>query len=90
MEKRAKELRLRKHTTPEDLANEWNTVIKYKDLTILAGYYYTGEKNFFAAVYEFETCFETVEDRVELIDISEEQFEDEGSAIEWAITKWRR
>ena len=85
---RAKELRIAEHTTPEDMGCRYVKVINYGDKVILSGYYYQGpnQPSYYGAVYEFEyEGHYTSEDFVNLKAISEEFFEDDGHAIEWAI-----
>lgn len=79
--------RLPTKSTPEYLAISWNTVLKYGDRILLAGYWHNPDgKSWFAAVYEFldDNATDT-EDMIGLRWVGEERFEDEGHAIAWAM-----
>lgn len=74
-------------TTPEDLEMKWSKVLKFGDRILLAGYFYRPDgKSYFGAVYEFlDDNEQTYEDFMGLREVSEERFEDDGHAIEWAL-----
>lgn len=73
--------------TPEDLETRWGKVIIFGDRVILVGHYYHPDGNcYFGAVYEFlDDNEQTCEDFIGLREVSEERFEDDGHAIEWAL-----
>lgn len=88
MIRRAKELRLPEHTTPEDLGCCYSKILDFGDKVIIAGYYYQGQNkpSYYGAVYEYlDDNARTCEDFIGLREVSEEYFEDDGHAIEWAI-----
>lgn len=78
--------RLPVNSTPENLEMSFSTVLNFGDHVLVAGYYYTGSgRDYYAAVYRFTTDDRTCEGRVRLVTTSEEQFEDNGHAIAWAM-----
>ena len=85
--KLAKEYRLPLKSTQEDMELYWDTVIRYGNRILVAENYYMPDgKSWVGVVYEFRDDNETTcEDEIILRDISEERFEDNGHAIEWAI-----
>ena len=88
IEMNAKTFRLPECTTQEALECRWNHVLKFGDRVLLAGYYYTcGGPDWFGAVYRFSTDDQTCEGPLELREVSQEFFEDEGHAIAWAMGK---
>ena len=44
-------------------------------------------KNYYSALYRFTTADHTCEGKVKLVTTSDEQFEDNGHAIAWAMSK---
>ena len=83
----AREYRLPLKATPEDLARDWETVLRYGDRILLAGHWYNPDgKSWIAAVYEFLDDYATAEeDFLGVREISSERFTDNGHAIAWAI-----
>lgn len=83
----AREYRLPNPTTEEDLELRWNTVLRYGNRILLAGYYYSPDgKSWIAAVYEFlDDSKTTCEDPIGIREISPDRFEDAGHAIAWCI-----
>jgi hypothetical protein len=80
-EERARKLKMPVETSMSYLENNWDKVIPYGDLLIVAGY--AGEmsgNNVFVAVYQV-LDYETVV----MEKISPQLFEDEGHAIRWAF-----
>ena len=83
----AREYRLPLKSTEEDLARDWETVLRYGNRILLAGHWYNPDvKSWIAAVYEFLDDSETsTEDRIGIREVSAERFEDNGHAIAWAV-----
>ena len=85
---RARELSLPSPTTPEDLECRWSKMVSYGDKIVIAGYYYQGQNkpSYYGAVYEYlDDNDHTCESTIGLREVSEDFFEDDGHAIEWAI-----
>lgn len=83
----AQEYGLPTKSTPESLELRWRRVLKFGDRILLVGYFYRPDgKSYFGAVYEFlDDNAQTCEDFIGLREVSEERFEDDGHAIEWAL-----
>ena len=83
----AKMYRLPLRSTQEDLEGSWETVLRFGDRILLAGYWYHPDgKSWIAAVYEFLDDDATdVDDDIAIRTVAEERFEDNGHAIAWAI-----
>ena len=81
--------RLPNPTTPEDLECRWSRLLNFGDRVVIAGYYYNGQNKpcYFGAVYEFLSEDHTCEGTIGLRDASEVEFEDDGHAIAWAISR---
>lgn len=81
--------RLPNPTTPEDLECRGSKVLNFGDKVLLAGYYFNGynKQCYFGAVYEFLNEAQTCEDPIGLAAVSEVEFEDDGHAIAWAMSK---
>ena len=81
--------RLPNPTTPEDLECRWSKLLNFGDKVVIAGYYYNGQNKpcYFGAVYEFLSEDHTCEGAIGLRDASEVEFEDDGHAIAWAISR---
>lgn len=80
---RAKERKMPVEATVTQLENNWDTVIPYGDLLIVAGY--AGElsgNNVFAATYKV-----LEHDMAVMYEISPQLFEDEGHAVRWALER---
>lgn len=82
-----KKYRLPNPTTQEDLECNWKTVLRFGDKVLLAGYCYNGANNhcYYGAVYEFLGSDHSVEGTLGLYTASDIMFEDDGSAIAWAM-----
>lgn len=87
--KRANEYRLPERSTQENLEERWSKVLTFGNRVLLAGYYYNGMNKpcYFAAVYEHTDEDLTCEGNIELREVSEVDFEDDGHAIAWALTR---
>ena len=78
-------------TTPENLESAFFTdtavFLTYGIKTLMAGYSYQGrhEDSYYAAVYEFTSEDHTCEGAIGLKAASNVEFEDDGSAILWAM-----
>ena len=83
----AEEYKLPNPATPEDLEMRWGKVLRFGDRILLAGHFYNPDgKSYFGAVYEFlDDNEQTCEDFIGIREVSEERFEDDGHAIEWAL-----
>lgn len=81
--------RLPNPATPEDLECRWSRLLNFGDKVVIAGYYYNGQDKpcYFGAVYEFLSEDHTCEGTIGLRDASEVEFEDDGHAIAWAISR---
>ncbi len=79
--------RLPPHSTQEDLeCSHDRVVLKYGDLIVMAGYYYTYKGPcYYGAAYEFLDDDHTCEGIIGLRAASEVEFEDEGHAVAWAM-----
>lgn len=88
IEMNARTFRLPESSTQEMLECSWSNVLKFGDKVLLAGYFYTGTGlDWFGAVYRFTSEDHSCEGGVELRNVSQEFFEDEGHAIAWAMGK---
>ena len=87
LEKLARTYRLPQVTTPEELACNWSTTLNFGHKVILAGYYFNGrnQNSYFAAVYTHTDSNLSCEGEIRLTAISEEYFQDNGSAAQWAM-----
>lgn len=81
--------RLPNPTTPEDLECRWSRLLNFGDKVVIAGHYYNGQNKpcYFGAVYEFLGEDHTCEGTIGLKDASGVEFEDDGHAIAWAISR---
>ena len=73
-------------TTMEELemnCNSYGAVLKHGDKVILAVMNYKGET--LAAVYESRSGHLDIESEIELTEIADQTFEDNGHAVAWAI-----
>lgn len=79
--------RLPNHTTPEELGCRWSKILTFGEKVLLAGYYYNGNNKpcYFGAAYKFLTGDHTCEGAIGLETVSEDEFEDDGHAIAWAM-----
>ncbi len=83
--------RLPNPTTPEDLECRFSgmdgKVLNYGDKVLLAGYYYNGNNNpcYYSAVYEHLDDDLSCEGTIGIRTVSDVQFEDDGSAVLWAL-----
>lgn len=78
--------RLPNPTTQEDLECRWSKVLRYGERVLVAGHYYQhGGPCFYGAVYEHLDEDMSCEGVIGLRVVSNLAFEDEGSAIAWAI-----
>lgn len=86
MNKLIRDYRIKRQTTPEELEMGEGKVITFGDKIIMIGYYYHRDNNcYIATIYEFIGDDHTVEGPLELKQVSEERFIDDGHAIEWAL-----
>ena len=84
----AREYRLPETSTPEELECRGLKTLSFGKKTICLGYFYTyGKPGHYAAVYEFTGNGTTCEDECRLTALSENTFEDEGSAAAWGLQK---
>lgn len=80
-------------STPEDLEMRFSgmdgKVLTFGDKVLMAGYYYNGPEkpSYYAATYEFLDEDMSCEGCIGLRAVSEVEFEDDGHAIAWAMTK---
>ena len=81
--------RLPNPTTQEDLESRWTKVLNFGDKVLMIGYYYNGVDKpcYFGAVYEYLSDDRTCEGILGLAEVSEVEFEDDGHAIAWAMSK---
>ena len=81
--------RLPNPTTQEDLESRWTKVLNFGDKVLMTGYYYNGVDKpcYFGATYEYLSDDRTCEGILGLAEVSEVEFEDDGHAIAWAISK---
>ena len=88
MMKRANTYRLPNPTTQEDLECRWSKTLNFGDRVLLAGYYYQHNKPcYFGAVYEHLDDDLSCEGTIGLRAVSEVAFNDDGSAIAWALAQ---
>ena len=87
MKELAKEYRAPEKSTPENLECGGYKTLEFGRKTICIGYFWSGKRGegHYAAVYEFTGGGHTCEDECRLIAISENAFEDEGSAAAWGL-----
>ncbi len=87
LEKQAKKYRLPMTSTPEELEMRRLKTLKFGTKLLAAGYYYTYKENcYYAAVYEFTGKNTQCDGEIKLIAVSDERFEDDGHAVQWALT----
>ena len=81
--------RLPNPTTQEDLESRWTKVLNFGDKVLMTGYYYNGVDKpcYFGATYEYLSDDCTCEGILGLAEVSEVEFEDDGHAIAWAMSK---
>ena len=81
--------RLPNPTTQEDLESRWTKVLNFGDKVLMTGYYYNGVDKpcYFEATYEYLSDDRTCEGILGLAEVSEVEFEDDGHAIAWAMSK---
>ena len=81
--------RLPNPTTQEDLESRWTKVLNFGDKILMTGYYYNGVDKpcYFGATYEYLSDDRTCEGILGLAEVSEVEFEDDGHAIAWAMSK---
>ena len=81
--------RLPNPTTQEDLESRWTKVLNFGDKVLMTGYYYNGVDKpcYFGATYEYLSDDRTCEGILGLAEVSEVEFEDDGHAIAWAMSK---
>ncbi|MBS6137324.1 MAG: hypothetical protein KH757_02975 [Megasphaera sp.] len=86
MTKKAKDYRLPEMATMETLEMNWSCILQFGDKVLLAGHYFSkGRDYWYGAVYGFTTRDHTCEGEIRLMAVSDELFEDNGHAIEWAM-----
>lgn len=86
MTKKAKDYRLPGTATMETLEMNWKCILQFGDKVLLAGHYFSkGRDYWYGAVYGFTTRNHTCEGEIRLMAVSDELFEDNGRAIEWAM-----
>ena len=73
----------------EDLESRGGKGLRFGDKVLLAGYSYNGMNKpcYYGAVYEYLTDDTSSEGMIGLSDVSEVEFEDDGHAIAWAMTR---
>lgn len=81
--------RLPNPATTEDLESRGGKVLRFGNKVLLAGYLYNGMNRvcYYGAVYEYITDDTSCEGTIGLSDVSEAEFEDDGHAIAWAMTR---
>ena len=86
-ELKARELGLPTRSTQESLERDWSCTVNFGDRVLLAGYFYRGqyEPSYFAAIYQHLDDDLSCEGDIELVDVSDEFFSDDGHALQWAM-----
>ena len=81
--------RLPNPATVEDLESRGGKVLRFGNKVLLAGYFYNGMNRpcYYGAVYEYLTDDTSCEGMIGLSDVSEVEFQDDGHAIAWAMTR---
>jgi hypothetical protein len=81
--------RLPNPATMEDLESRGSKVLRFGDKVLLAGYFYNGMNKpcYYGAVYEYLTDDTSCEGAIGLSDVSEVEFNDDGHAIAWAMSR---
>ena len=89
MKNNARTFHLPETTTPENLACDWRTTLTFGNKVLLAGYHYNGrcQNSYFGAVYTHTNDDLSCEGEIRLTAVSDEFFEDDGSAIAWALAQ---
>ena len=86
--------RFRNMTTLEDIGSQmdvcYDSLLRIGDRVIFTPMCYSGKN--LAAIYEFietpeETGFGDIECRLGIIEVSEEEYKDSGSAVAWALSQ---
>lgn len=86
MTKKAKDYRLPETATMETLEMNWSCILQFGNKVLLAGHYFSkGRDYWYGAVYGFTTRDHTCEGEIRLTAVSDELFDDNGHAIEWAM-----
>ena len=85
--------RLPNPTTQEDLENRFSgmdgKVLTFADKIVITGYYYSGpgQPCYYGAVYEWLSEDHSCEGAVGLRAVSEVEFEHDGDAVVWGISR---
>lgn len=84
---KADKYRLPFTTTPEELECRGYMAVNYGSRVLVVGHYWMGpgQNSRYGAVYERITDDRHPDSEIRLMAISEEMFEDEGTALEWGI-----
>lgn len=82
-------LRLPERTTLEELAThfQYAKILTFGNLVLMAGYHFDGlnDDGYYGAIYEYSTPRHNCEDKICLVEVSNQFFTDDGHAIKWAI-----
>lgn len=82
----AKIYRLPKFASQETLECRFDCVVKFGDKVLVsASQCLAGMVSYAGAVYEFTTDDQTCEGEVMLIAVSDDDFEDDGHALQWCM-----
>lgn len=82
--------RLQRITTPENLEtkmmNNGGVAVTFGDHILIGGYYYNPNgQSYYGAIYRFTTRDHTIEGAIQLENISDDTFIDNGHAIAWCM-----
>lgn len=70
------------------LTNDLGSILKYGGFILATAYRYKRSgSGYYGAIYRFTTKNHTIEGEIELVETSEEIFQDNGHAIAWALAK---
>lgn len=89
LEKKADKYRLNLTTTPEHIKVDFFTCdavfLDFRDKILMSCYTWKNKTGYYAAIYQFTTDNHDCDGIIELVKVSDELFEDNGHAIEWAL-----
>ena len=84
-------------TTEEILETSWHHTVKYGEYVIIAGHYWwvgAEGSNWYAGIFQYiDDNKKNVDDDMELVELTEIEFEDPGHAYRWAfetIESWHQ
>lgn len=87
---RAKKFQLPVKATRDDLEYRGLKTFRYGDRVVACGYFYNNVRHgtdYYGVVYGFLDDDRSYDGFIELLDVSDNEFEDDGSALRWALNR---